>query len=184
MSETLKEEFLLEKAKSGDQDAFNVLYERHRGAIFRFLYRLLGSAELAEDITHDCFLSLIRESESSRLLAMTSVRTRLYSNARNLAMKYLRNSDRQPVVKDVLENDAISRREKPNNETRSGSLVSRVGHAVASLPPLERETLILAEYEGLELNEIAVIIDADCETVASRLESARQRIRIVLANHR
>ena len=59
MPDRMSDELLLERAEGGDQAAFVQLYERYRNPVFRFAYRLLGSVELAEDVTHDCFLSLI-----------------------------------------------------------------------------------------------------------------------------
>jgi RNA polymerase sigma-70 factor, ECF subfamily len=55
---------LLEMALQGDEQAFRVLYSRHRDAVFRFSYRLLGLPGLAEDVTHDCFLSLLQRAAS------------------------------------------------------------------------------------------------------------------------
>ncbi len=55
MSECEAEAELLKQACQGNEAAFLVLYERHRTCIFRFAYRMLGSAALAEDIVHDCF---------------------------------------------------------------------------------------------------------------------------------
>jgi RNA polymerase sigma-70 factor (ECF subfamily) len=174
VTDTDKDELLLEKARGGNQEAFLVLYQRHRNPIFRFLYRLLGSAELAEDIAHDCFLSLIRDSEKSSSSAPASLRTRLYSTARTRAMEYLENSN-------VMEFEATQ--DESDNQAHGGKLVSEVAEGIASLPALEREALILSEYEGLELDEIAAIVGADVRTVAERRESARQRLRNVLANH-
>lgn len=183
MTDTFNDEFLLEKARSGDQSAFFVLYERHRSSIFRFLYRLLDSAEIAKAITHDSFLSLIRESEKSKSHSTAMLRTRLYSTARTLAMEYLRNLAQETNVKDVVKDYGISRRNKQSIEIHDGGLVSEVREAIASMPPLEREVLIFSNYEGLELDAIAAIVGTDVETVAARLGSARQRLRNALANH-
>jgi RNA polymerase sigma-70 factor (ECF subfamily) len=178
---TIKDELLLEQARSGDQDAFLLLYERHRSPIFRFLYRVLDSAEAAEDITHDCFLSLIGESEKSQSYAPASLRTRLYKTARTLAMEYFRNSAQEPVVKHFVKDDANSRSNNPSDMRHDGRMVSEVAEAVAGLPPLEREALILFEYEDLELQEIAAIVGADVRKVAARIVSARQWLRNILA---
>ena len=175
MTDTDKDELLLEKARSGNQDAFLLLYRRHGTPIFRFLYRLLGSAEIAEDIAHDCFVSLIRGSEKSSFSAPASLRTRLYSIARGRAMEYLENWDQRAVVTDVIKADA--RRNKSDNQPSGGRLISEVAEGVASLPALEREALILSEYEGLILADIAAIVGAEMRTVAARLESARERLR-------
>jgi len=168
---TIKDRLLLEKARRGDQDAFLLLYERHRSPIFRFLYRLLDSAEAAEDITHDCFLDLIGESEKSQSYGPPSLRTRIYTTARTLAMEYFLDSAQDVVVKDVVKDDAVLR-SKPSNESHDVGLVSEVANGVASLPLLETEALILSDYEGLELEEIATIVGADVGTVAARLGSA------------
>jgi len=87
LTDTTTDERLLEKAAHGETAAFQVLYERYRDPIFRFAYRLLGSVEAAEDVTHDCFLSLIKEPgrfDSSR----ASLRTYIYAAARNLAVLF------------------------------------------------------------------------------------------------
>jgi RNA polymerase sigma-70 factor (ECF subfamily) len=178
VADTFKNELLLEKARSGDQSAFLLFYERYRVQIFRFLFRLLGSAELAEDITHDCFLKLIRGFQRSKAAEPTLLRNRLYSAARDLAMEHLRTSHGEPVGKDASQDDTNSR----GNRTYDGRLSSKVAGAVASLPALEREAVILSEYEGLGSSEIAEIVRIDKESVALRLESARQRLRSVLAN--
>ncbi len=180
MIDTVKDEFLLGEARSGDQIAFLLLYQRHGNPIFRFLYRLLGSAEIAEDITHDCFLSLIRGSEKSSSSAPASLRIGLYSTARTLAMQYLRNSGQARVEKESGKFHSSSTEDKPTNEPQDRRLVSEVEEAVASLPTVEREALILWEYEGLEMDEIAAIVGTDMRTVAARLESARLRLRNAL----
>jgi RNA polymerase sigma-70 factor (ECF subfamily) len=59
-------------------------------------------------------------------------------------------------------------------------LVDRVREAIVSLPPLQREALVLFEYEGLTLSEIAVIADTDIGAVKSRLYRARERLKVIL----
>lgn len=61
---------------------------------------------------------------------------------------------------------------------------SAVAGAVASLPPLQQEALILFEYEGATLEEIAQIVNADVGTVKSRLHRARANLKRVLAPYR
>ena len=102
MPERVTDEVLLEKVGGGDQTAFLSLYERYRNPMFRFSYRLTGSMEVAEDITHDCFLSLIRNPgnfEATR----GSLRTYLYAAARNLAMKHFRSVGRESAIDDLDE---------------------------------------------------------------------------------
>ena len=180
MPDRITDELLLEKAGGGDQAAFLLLYERHRNAIFRFAYRLLGSVELAEDVTHDCFLSLIRRPGSFDP-SRASLRTYLYAAARNLALKYFRSAGRETAVDDLSEEPPVPSRQEPLDRLLDEELVARVREAVGSLPPLQREALVLFEYEGLPLSEIARVVGTDVGAVKSRLHRARERLRNTLA---
>jgi RNA polymerase sigma-70 factor, ECF subfamily len=170
---------LLLRAGGGDQAAFLLLYERHRNSIFRFAYRLLDSVELAEDITHDCFLSLIRKPGNFDPQRGT-LKTYLYAAARNLAMKYFRSQGRETKLDDLSEPVFIPRREEPLRRLLDQELVEKVRAAIADLPPLQRESLVLFEYEGLPLSEIAEVVGTDVGAVKSRLHRARGRLRNAL----
>jgi RNA polymerase sigma-70 factor (ECF subfamily) len=170
---------LLEKAGAGDPAAFIKLYERHRAPIFRFSYRLSGSVEVAEDITHDCFLSLIKKPDNF-LPDRGSLRTYLFSAARNLWLKQLRDSGRETAIDEFAEDQFIATGREPLRELLDDELSVKVQEAVSSLPPLQREALILFEYEGLALNEIAIMVGTDLGAVKSRLHRARERLRNML----
>jgi RNA polymerase sigma-70 factor, ECF subfamily len=170
---------LLDRAGGGDQSAFLELYERHRLPIFRFAYRLLGSIELAEDVTHDCFLGLIRKPENFNP-SRGSLRTYLYAAARNLAMKHFRNVNREAALDDLSEDPVIPVRQEPLRQLLDQELSVMVREAVQNLSPLQREALILFEYEGLSLNEISSVVGSDVGVVKARLHRARERLRNVL----
>jgi RNA polymerase sigma-70 factor (ECF subfamily) len=170
---------LLERAGAGDSAAFNELYARHRSAIFRFSYRLSGSVEVAEDITHDCFLSLIKKPENF-LPGRASMRTYLFSAARNLWLKQLRNSGRESAIEELGEDRFIAVGKEPLRRVLDDELSVKVQEAVSSLPPLQREALVLFEYEGLTLSEIASMVGTDVGAVKSRLHRARERLRNTL----
>lgn len=175
----MSDELLLQRAGSGDQAAFVELYDRHRNAVFRFAYRLLGSVEVAEDVTHDCFLSLIRRPgnfEPSR----GGLRTYLYAAARNLSLKYFRSSGREGSLEELENEPFMPVREQPLHRLLDDELSQKVKEAVMSLPPLQREALVLFEYEGLALNEIAAVVGSDVGAVKARLHRARERLRSTL----
>jgi RNA polymerase sigma-70 factor (ECF subfamily) len=172
----MTEDQLLRKAGRGDETAFLLLYERHRAGLFRFLYRMLGSAELAEDLTHDCFLSLIRQPERFDPKRAT-LRTYLYAAARNLAFKHFRQTGHEIVLDDLEEELPMPSRREPLQELLEEELVSKVRQAVAQLPPLQREALILFEYEGLSLAELAAVVETDVGTVKARLHRGRAGLR-------
>ena len=102
MADQLTDERLLDAAAGGDTAAFQILYERYRDPIFRFSYRLLGSVEAAEDVAHDCFLSLIKEPgrfDSTR----ASLRTYLYAAARNQVAKRYQSFARESAIDELAE---------------------------------------------------------------------------------
>jgi len=135
---------------------------------------------MAEDITHDCFLSLIKKPENFNP-ARASLRTYLYSAARNLAMKQFRNSGREAALDDLIEEPPIPRRQEPLGRMLDEELTAKVREAVSNLPPLQREALVLFEYEELPLSEIATVVGTDVGVVKSRLHRARERLRNSLA---
>jgi RNA polymerase sigma-70 factor (ECF subfamily) len=176
----MTDETLLEKASRGDEAAFRLLYERHRDAMFRFAYRLLGSVELAEDVTQDCFLSLIKHPGGFDP-ARASLRTYLYAATRNLAMKHFRQRGQQITVEELAEEPQEPQASGPLGKLLDEELATVVRKAIAELVPLQREALVLFEYEGLTLAEIAEIVRADVGTVKARLSRARAGLRRSLA---
>jgi len=155
------------------------LYERHRDPVFRFAYRLSGSVEGAEDITHDCFLSLIKKPANFQP-GRASLRTYLMSAARNLWLKQLRTSTREFAVDELDHDRLVSFDREPLDRVLDDELSRKVQQAVADLPPLQKEALVLFEYEGMALSEIAAMIGTDVGAIKSRIHRARERLRSVL----
>ena len=176
MADQATDEQLLEQAAHGNTAAFQILYERYRDPIFRFAYRLLGSVEAAEDVAHDCFLSLIKEPgrfDSTR----ASLRTYLYAAARNLAAKRYHTLGRETAIEELADELQTTERNEPIRRVLDDELAGEVERAIAELPPLQREALVLFEYEDLSLAEIAAVVGADSGTVKGRLFRAREKLR-------
>ena len=146
-------------------------FDAHHQSIFRFAYRLTRDAGLAEDITQECFLAYLRAPE--RLdSARGTVKTYLLGIARNLAFKHFRDTRESELVEEIPVKNF------------SPDLAAAVEQAVASLPALQQEALVLFEYEGLTLEEIAQVAGCDAGTIKSRLHRARERLRRILAPYR
>ena len=179
MADHATDERLLEEAANGRTEAFQILYERYRDPIFRFAYRLLGSVEAAEDVAHDCFLGLIKEPgrfDSTR----ASLRTYLYAAARNLAAKRYHSFGRETAIDELADELRTGERLEPIKRVLDNELAGEVERAIADLPPLQREALLLFEYEELSLAEIAAVVGADSGAVKGRLFRAREKLRIRL----
>lgn len=176
------DERLLERAAKGDTTAFQILYERYRDPIFRFAYRLLGSAEAAEDVAHDCFLGLITEPgrfDSDK----ASLRTYLYAAARNQAAKRYQAFGRESAIEDFANELRMPDHHEPIRKVLDDEVAREVQQAIESLPPLQREALVLFEYEDLSLAEIAAVVGADPNTVKARLFRARDKLRARLGRY-
>jgi RNA polymerase sigma-70 factor (ECF subfamily) len=181
LANQVTDERLLADAANGDGAAFQILYERYRDPIFRFAYRLLGSAAAAEDVAHDCFLSLIKEPGRFDP-KKASLRTYLYAAARNLAAKRYHSAGRETGISE-LDNEPATEQPGPMSQILDSELAAEVAQAIAELPPLQREALVLFEYEEMSLAEIGAVVGADSNTVKARLFRAREKLRARLERY-
>jgi RNA polymerase sigma-70 factor (ECF subfamily) len=172
---------LLIRTRDGDESAFVSLYRRHRDSLYRFSLRMLGSPAKAEDVTHDCLASLLQRPEGFDP-TKASLRAYLLGTARHLMWRRLRRSSSQESLEDAM-GDAVP-------DSRLGPLAilvrqetgEEVAAAMAALTPPQREALVLFEYEGLSLAEIAALAEVDVGTVSARLHRARNGLRKRLAH--
>lgn len=174
---------LVRNASRGDETSFLLIYECHRLPIYHFVYRFLGSPELAEEITHDCFLSLV-QNPTRFDPELASLRTYLFAAARNLALKHLRHTGRESTLGDLSEDYLISERageHEPFRHLLEQEMSEKLRAAVAELMPLQREAFILIECEERSLLDVAAITGNDVGTIKSRLHRARARLRKLLA---
>ena len=149
-------------------------FDQYHQAVFSFAYRLTRRVEIAEDITQECFLSLIRAPQRFDA-ARGAMKTYLFGMARNLVLKNYRDNREDPAEPG----------DQPSTDPRGRiEIASAVERAIASLPHLQQEALVLFEYEGVTLEEIAQIVGADTGTVKSRLHRARERLRRELGPYR
>jgi RNA polymerase sigma-70 factor (ECF subfamily) len=182
LANQVTDEKLLANAADGDTSAFQILYQRYRDPIFRFAYRMLGSVEAAEDVAHECFLSLIRHPgrfDSTR----ASFRTYLYAAARNQVAKQYLSLGRETNLDDLSQEPIAADRNQPVARVLDDELAAEVARAIASLPPLQREALVLFEYEDLSLAEVGDIVGVDANTVKARLFRAREKLRSKLERY-
>jgi RNA polymerase sigma-70 factor (ECF subfamily) len=165
---------LLVRAKRGDEAAFLALYQRHRTPVFRFAYRLTASPAEAEDIVQECFLALLgRDGFDAR---QASLRTYLFGIVRHMAWKRSRQLERESE-----EVDGRAGEIDPLRDLLVSERAGMVERAVSGLPLLQREALILFEYEELSMEEIAEVTGAEVGAVKARLFRARESLRRRLA---
>jgi RNA polymerase sigma-70 factor (ECF subfamily) len=135
---------------------------------------------VAEDITQECFLALLGGARFEE--GQGKLRTYLFGIARHYAWKHLRQDERE--VDGAEADDVAGGAPDALSGLLSRERSALVERAVMALPPLQREALILFEYEDLALEEIAAITGIDAGAVKSRLHRARQTLRRSLACER
>jgi RNA polymerase sigma-70 factor, ECF subfamily len=157
------------------------VFEDNAGPLFRFAYRLTGSAADAEDIVQECFLALLKPNPSYDP-RQTPLRTYLFGAVRNQALKRLR--ERERTREKTNHADAVDgpfKGHSPEAEAARSELGNAVAKAVRQLPETQREALILAHYEQMSLAEIAEVLDIEVAAVKSRLQRARAALKEMLA---
>jgi RNA polymerase sigma-70 factor (ECF subfamily) len=173
-ADTMTESDLVRDARRGDEQAFLALYHRHRSPVFKFAWRLTGSQAEAEDIAQECFLAMVRGAafDANR----GTLRTYLFGIARNLVFRQLRIAGREAEESA----DAVAPIDVMG-DLLAAERSELVAGAVARLPLLQREALVLFTFEQLPLDEIARITAVDAGAVKSRLHRARESLRAALA---
>ena len=151
---------------------FRDAFHRHKDVVYRFAYRMTGSASAAEDLVQDCFMTLWRKPQAYDS-QRGPLRPFLLGVARNLALKLWRSQRPQ----DILDDEAFT---CAPLDLIGQERAEAVQKAVLLLPPLQREALILAEYEDFSLEEIVEATGAELAAVKSRLHRARQNLRKML----
>ncbi len=151
-------------------------FDQYHQAVFSFAWRLTGRREVAEDLTQECFLTLLRAPRRFDE-ARGTMKTFLFAITRNLALKHYRDHGMEEGLDCAVVPAA-------KDSQVAWDVSSAVSAAVAALPQLQQEALILFQYEGLTLEEIAKVVGADAGAVKSRLHRARERLRQVLAPYR
>jgi RNA polymerase sigma-70 factor (ECF subfamily) len=123
---------------------------------------------------------LIRKPENYRP-ERASLKTYLYAAARNLALKHFRSQGRETGMDEIAEELQEAPSRGPLRRLLDEELATQVREAILSLPPLQREALILFQYEGLSLSEVAEIEGTDVGAVKARLYRAREGLRRILS---
>ncbi len=164
------EDRLLKEARRGSEAAFVSLYTRYRTGLFGFAWRMTGSTQTAEDVTQECFLAL---ADGSRFDPRRGrLQAYLFGIARHIVFRHLKVSGREV--------DELSDGAAPADVIEvllSAERSELVRVAIANLPALQREAIVLFEYEELPLDAIAAITGADVGAIKARLSRARQSLR-------
>jgi RNA polymerase sigma-70 factor (ECF subfamily) len=177
---------LMLRYRDGDVRAFEILYARHKGGVYRYLQRMCRSPEIANDLFQEVWSKVIGSRERYEVRAQFN--TVLYRIAHNCAVDHFRRADRpQSQAQDV---DALADslpsalHEQPEAAAAEAQLRADFRRALDQLPAEQRDVFVLYEESGLSLEEIGRITGVAMETAKSRLRYALTKLRATLQQHR
>ena len=179
------DEDLMLRYRDGDAAAFDLLYERHRTGLYRFILRQCPHRGEVDEIFQDVWMNLI--NARARYQPSAKFRTFLFQIARNRVIDIVRRSrdDRMLSIDDDHGGTGTTLADRlpaapalePQAIVERGAAAQELRDAIAMLPFVQREALLLHEDGGLSLDEIAALTGAQRETVKSRLRYALARLR-------
>jgi len=167
---------LLRLMLAGDEDALSALYRRRQGSVYRFALQMSGSRSIAEDVTQEVFLFLMREGHIFDASKGT-VGAFLLGVARVHVRRRLRAEHRLEPLGDDSDDDDLFMQSTtdvcPLEDLTRAETIESVRKAVLSLPPKYREVVVLCELQDVSYGETAEILGCAIGTVRSRLHRGR-----------
>ncbi|MEM9067016.1 MAG: RNA polymerase sigma factor [Myxococcota bacterium] len=172
------ETWLLGRLRRGDEEAFDVVYDRYRPRVFSFLCRLSADRFLAEDLVQETFLRLANKARD--LHPTTNLRAWLFTVARNLCVDQRRHVHRGLGY--LHELSLLPRRtpRSPSERAELSESVTRLEQALRSLSETHREVLLLCGVEDFTPAEAAEVLDLAPATLRKRLSRARVKLKEAL----
>jgi RNA polymerase sigma-70 factor, ECF subfamily len=182
----LSEAEAIERAKQGDEEAFEVLYHLHKRRVYSLCLRMTANTAAAEDLTQEAFLQLFRKIGTFR--GESAFSTWLHRMAVNVVLMQLRKKGLPLVsLEETMETEEESPKKEPGAEDvrLAGSLNRlQLEQAIGDLPPGYRMVFLLHDVEGYEHNEIAEMVGCSIGNSKSQLHKARMKLRELLKTSR
>lgn len=162
----------------GDAGAFETLYRRHRGPLYRFVLRALKQRSAAEELFQEVWMRVIESR--SRYAPQARFTTWLYTIAHNLLVDHWRKKGLAIVSLDA--EDVALESANPARQAEARESLARLLQAIEALPPAQREAFLLHEEAGMTVAEIAAVTGAGEEAAKSRLRYAMAKLKAALGD--
>ncbi len=172
---TATDEQLMARYRGGDAAAFDALYRRYRGPVFRYVQRLAGRGADVEGLYQDAWLRVIAARE--QWCEDQAFRPWLFRIAHNRVVDVLRRDGRLDAAGDDGLGTVPQHGPGPEVLARLRDCVQRLMVLLAALPEVQRSAFLLKEEAGLSLVQIGEVTGVERETVKSRLRYALRRLR-------
>jgi len=185
------EQLLLERSRSGDVAAFEILIEAYQKKIFNLAYRIVGNYHDAGDLSQEAFIRIFKSIANFK--EQSSFSTWIYRITTNVCLDFIRKKKNRKVlsldeeihVKDgEMKRQAISDDPLPDEIVEKEELRGIVNSAINSLNEEQRLVISLRDIQGLSYDEIALVLDCPTGTVKSRINRARHALKNILLSKR
>jgi len=184
------DEALMLAYAAGDAGAFDRLYARHRGGVYRYLLRHVGNAATADELFQDIWLKIVGVRKGYEVAAKFS--TWLFRIAHNRLIDHYRAQGRAALVSyddDPEDADRVAAlpaaaTAQPEAMIERKALAEELVRHIEALPAAQRETFLLSEEGEMTLEQIAAATGVNRETAKSRLRYALNKLRAALKESR
>lgn len=178
MGDASDEELML-SYQQGNATAFEVLYERHKGGVFRYLLAKCHQQAIAEELFQDVWMKLIAARDRYEVRAKFT--TYLYQLAHNHFIDYYRKTRidvfQQKNPEEDVEQITSNDQKQPDEQLEIQQQIETLSELIDGLPDEQREAFMLREEAGLTVAEIAEVTGVNAEAAKSRLRYAVKKLR-------
>jgi RNA polymerase sigma-70 factor (ECF subfamily) len=171
--EQAPDEELMLAYQRGDAGAFETLYKRHRGALYRFVLRSLHQRSAAEELFQEVWMRVIEAR--ARYAPQARFTTWLYTIAHNLLVDHWRKKGL--VLVELNEDEIGTAPDNPARQAEARQTLGRFLQALEGLPHAQREAFLLHQEGGLSVAEIAAATGTNEEAAKSRLRYAMAKLK-------
>jgi RNA polymerase sigma-70 factor (ECF subfamily) len=177
---------LMLRYRDGDLRAFEILYAKHKGGLYRYLQRLCRDRDIANDLFQEVWSKVIASRDRYEVRAQFN--TFLFRIAHNCAIDYFRRTGKGALATaaDVTDLEEVlpgSEAERPEAQLSAAQVKDAFKRALDDLPAEQRDVFVLYEESGLSLEEIGKVTGVAMETAKSRLRYAVSKLRAALKHH-
>lgn len=182
----MAEQELVDRARTGDQSAFEQLVLEHQNKVYSLAFRMVNDREEAADLAQEAFLKAWQGLPAFQ--GESSFATWIYRLTTNLCIDYIRRQKRRQEVQPVASLDDPDNglgepadwKQDPQRHVERQELRRALALALQALPDHQRQILVMRELSGLSYQEIGQALDLDLGTVKSRIARARKTLQKIL----
>ncbi|PWU12497.1 MAG: RNA polymerase subunit sigma-24 [Terriglobia bacterium] len=181
----LADQAAVDRARSGDADAFRLLVERHSRALFRLAFRMTGNESDAEDVVQETFLRAYRQL--ARFDERASFGTWIYRIATNYSLDLVRSRNRRSERWQSLDEEAgdpllsaPSGDPAPDRLAQSGEVRQHLAAAMDELSAAERTAFVLRHFEGMSIEDVGRTLGCQPGAAKHSVFRAVQKLRRAL----